>query len=182
MERSPRKPRLHACAGARRPENRGDGGADAKPRPPLGTGAPGYEVPEARSLQEREAVALLGPRHVPHCALAPARGLGQPPGRALPTHHLPLPLLDGLAGLPGYATRRAAAGGRLVRARSALPQRPRGLRAIRLRAHGAGVWLALSPAMDGAGLPACPALANPTRQPLLRRLLRGEFGKPRPLR
>ena len=68
--------------------------------------------------------------------------------------------------------------------REVLPERPRGRAAAqgRLRPGAAGVRLRVLQGVDGPGLPARDHGHDPARQSVLRRLVRGELGEPRPVR
>ena len=138
----------------------------ARPGDPADPGSADDEVRQAREDPERAALEVLGPADVPRRARPPARGLRRAPGRALPARDLPraFPVHD--RRLPREAA-RSEPEARLLRA---LPPR-------RLQPHRAGARLPVLQGLDRPELPALHRRRDPAREPVLRRLLRGELGK-----
>ena len=143
----------------------------ARPGDPADPGSADHEVRQAREDPERAALEVLGPADVPRRARPAARGLRHAPGRALPARHLPRPLPDTIDGFreeppdpnlkPDYSERFHLAGYNRIQQEYALP---------------------VLQGLDRARLPALAARRDPAREPVLRRLLRGELGEPRPVR
>ena len=131
----------------------------------------GHEVRQARADPERAPDEVLGSPHAPRGRRPPAPRLRRAPRGALPARGLPRPLPVHLRRLPRGAARLPPA----LRVLRALPPRL-------LQPDPAGAGAPALPGLDGPGLPALHRHPGPAREPLLRRLLRGELREPRALR
>ena len=163
----------HAAQGRRRSRARRDGRARARQGDPADPAAGRHEVRQARSDPERAALEVLGTRRctsAPHVLLP--EGFDTHPQARYPLVINPRPL----------PATRSTTSARSRRTRTSSPS-------TRERFHLDGynriqqeLRLPVLQGLDRAGLPARAGRRDPAREPVLRRLLRGELGEPRPLR
>ena len=143
-----------------------------------------HQVREAHQDSKRAADEVLGPADLPRRARHAAGGMGFASGRSLSAGDLPRTFSDRGLRVAGKPARREAAGARSRQHRDLLSERPRGraLRQVWLRSDAAGSRIRVLQAVDRAGLPARDHGHDSAREPVLRRLLRGELGESRSLR
>ena len=122
-------------------------------------------------IQSDLLTKFWGRPDVPRRARAAAGGLGHAPAGAVSARHQPRALPVRLRRLPRDAPRPGP---------EARAQRP--LQLAGLQPDRAGARPPVLQGLDRPGLPAVPDHRDPAREPVLRRLVRGELGEPRPLR